>query len=1060
VTRDEHYIAEGQAHTNGCVRVFAAIGQPSGRRVIIKAAPREDPAAARLRDEYRIASRVRHAGVVRTRELRSEGDDVQLVLEDAQGEPILEWFAAHRAGPGTSGHVAEVFARLAVALATVHSEGVLHLDVSPGNVLVAPHGQPVLIDFGQAVDSDSASPAQGGGTPGYAAPELDRWEAPGEPSDWFSFGKLLQAALDLAPPLDPMADVELRALSSAMLTSEPAQRPVAREVIDRLGKLTASARRYRERLPFMGRRLELDELSRAFARTLQQRTPSLVCISGDAGYGKTRLVREFLRHRRDSATVLEHACLPDRKEDAWLFEGIASSLAAQLDQWNVGLRLEPGIAPVIAVFEPLRRFLEQTEGPARATATGFERIRAEMALLALLEKQFRPAPLILWLDDVQWAEDDALRDFVTALNQVTRGALMVVLSYRPHEQVRHALARARRTLELHLSPVDPSAATDLTDAALRAACVRALRDSQGIPFLAELAFNGDALGTLIHQLPVHARDVLSCLSLAGAMTYRELAAVLLDANLEDQLGTLQDQRLITRHVRDGHYEDVITTSHQLISEACIVATSPASRKALHDRIAGALMRLEPIDWIRIQHHTARGAALHPRRGWALAAARQARRGARHDVEVIVLRDLLAATSLGSARRRVVHRRIAIALGRCARATDAADEYRRAAADATRDDLRVCDLSDGALALLRAGQLDEAFAVFELANGTEARFSADLQTLFAEIQATLTRLHGMAFPEEGPHTVAPGSTGHRHLRTQLSIARGLLCCDMVRGTNFVIRCFADAVEALHLDIAAECGAVLLSGILQVMGPANEPLIPRVEQFVDRFLPAPSGLMTALRDYARGQSLLMVGQFAAARTPLQRAMDQIEAAGDERHSWERNSVLTCLLRCIEEAGEIEHVNRLATEHFRYSVATDDLWGQVLARGYLAVAARRMGELEEAEAYLDANAEVYSSRFYAMQATYDHRTRALIQLGRHHGSNAALASSAARKTAAAYGLTTNQLVRFDLLKLQKLTLSFVAQMRPSDEQARQELEDSERRLAEFKNRSGFLTPDVPET
>jgi serine/threonine-protein kinase len=62
---------------------------------------------------------------------------------------------------------------LASGLAHLHGRGVVHRDLSPGNVILTPAGDAVLIDFGQAFLADSgAAPSRGVvGTPGYVAPE-------------------------------------------------------------------------------------------------------------------------------------------------------------------------------------------------------------------------------------------------------------------------------------------------------------------------------------------------------------------------------------------------------------------------------------------------------------------------------------------------------------------------------------------------------------------------------------------------------------------------------------------------------------------------------------------------------------------------------------------------------------------------------------------------------------------------------------------------------------------------------------------------------------------------
>ncbi len=67
-----------------------------------------------------------------------------------------------------------VLCSAAEGLAHLHARGVVHRDVSPGNVIVCPDGHGVLIDFGHAArPQEDAAPSPGVlGTPGYVAPEV------------------------------------------------------------------------------------------------------------------------------------------------------------------------------------------------------------------------------------------------------------------------------------------------------------------------------------------------------------------------------------------------------------------------------------------------------------------------------------------------------------------------------------------------------------------------------------------------------------------------------------------------------------------------------------------------------------------------------------------------------------------------------------------------------------------------------------------------------------------------------------------------------------------------
>lgn len=147
--------------------------------------------------------------------------------------------------------------RLADALTAVHTAGVVHRDVKPGNVLLALDG-PRLIDFGIAHAAGATAltaPDAVIGTPGFLAPEQAQARAGevGPPSDVFSLGCVLAYTASGRRPFgtgyaagvlfrtvheEPdLADVpgELQALIGACLAKDPTSRPTAAEVAAALG---------------------------------------------------------------------------------------------------------------------------------------------------------------------------------------------------------------------------------------------------------------------------------------------------------------------------------------------------------------------------------------------------------------------------------------------------------------------------------------------------------------------------------------------------------------------------------------------------------------------------------------------------------------------------------------------------------------------------------------------------------------------------------------------------------------------------------------------------------
>ena len=234
--------------------VFQATRANLGDRVaalkVIRPGLLEDPAVqARFAREVEVLRRVRDVHI-------SEFLDADLTSEQA-------WLAtAFIDGPNLRDYVADngplpeqqwwALARgLAQALAVLEVHGVTHRDLKPANVILAAHG-PVLIDFGIAVPEDAASLTGTGlvtGSPAWLSPEQANMKPVTPASDIFSLGSLLAFAGTGRPPFGAGAHVamllaistrdpdtaglsqEQHRLLAAMMAKDPADRPVAREVL-------------------------------------------------------------------------------------------------------------------------------------------------------------------------------------------------------------------------------------------------------------------------------------------------------------------------------------------------------------------------------------------------------------------------------------------------------------------------------------------------------------------------------------------------------------------------------------------------------------------------------------------------------------------------------------------------------------------------------------------------------------------------------------------------------------------------------------------------------------
>src|SRR5262249_10209526 len=127
---------------------------------------------ARILREAQSAARLRHPAIVPIFEVGQEGEQFFIVYEFVPGPTLAATLRETQPGPAQA---AEWIARLAEALDYAHQQGIVHRDVKPANVMMDRDGQPLLADFGLALNTEAgATLTQEGdllGTPAYMSPE-------------------------------------------------------------------------------------------------------------------------------------------------------------------------------------------------------------------------------------------------------------------------------------------------------------------------------------------------------------------------------------------------------------------------------------------------------------------------------------------------------------------------------------------------------------------------------------------------------------------------------------------------------------------------------------------------------------------------------------------------------------------------------------------------------------------------------------------------------------------------------------------------------------------------
>jgi len=487
-SRGEYRIDTKLSSNAGPTVVFRGRDLESGESVAIKLPARVAPDAMdALRQEIASLRRLNHPGIVRIVDHGEREGMPWCATEFVSGSTLRELWDAPEALERDAAGLRQrlvLFQKLCLALAYMHEQGIVHRDLKPANVAVREHEwEPVVLDLGAGGRWNAREGREtiepGGtlvGTPEYLAPEQASGEYVDARADLYSLGCMMYQALVGAPPFTgsaaevitahlselpqppsahcPGVDGALERLILHLLEKKPAMRiGFAADVAKSLSEMTGvpiednAFSEYLYRPSFVGR-AEARRSVVALLAGARDRRGTCALVGGESGAGKTRFAQEMTREAGGfGLTVITGECAP--------FEGHAAGsqlsrqplaplrplLRAVRDACAAGgaavtARLLGGSAKVLAAYEPaigsVPGYGEQPNAvPLPPLA---ERERVLHALAEVTVRLANESPLLLVIDDLQWADDMTLAFLGVFRSQVTSRAAAVLLGcYRAEE---------------------------------------------------------------------------------------------------------------------------------------------------------------------------------------------------------------------------------------------------------------------------------------------------------------------------------------------------------------------------------------------------------------------------------------------------------------------------------------------------------------------------------------------------------------------------------------------------------------------------------------------------
>lgn len=441
----------------------------------------------RLLHEYKLLADLDIPHVVKAHALKNTELGITLELEHVGSSNLhilsSEVLAVKR--------VIEIALQMSTAVSALHDRDVSHRDINPSNVMYhRTSGQLWLIDFGLATNlaRESAEALPSGrleGTLGYLSPEqtgrmnrsVDRR------TDFYGLGATIYQLLTNRPPFairDPMAllhatvalqpthvceiraeiprvlgDLVMRLLNkdaeqryqsgaalvydlercAALLDDDGNIEPFELGVTDRRGTFLMPERLY-------GRELALTTIGHALDRSLAG-VRSVVGLPGKAGVGKTALSRELLPQLKGNGLLAVGVCNPVRRSPygpilevfravtTTVLAGSSQDLIVHRERYDAAVE---GHGSMLALLMPELSAIVGPLEPVPELPPSEVRERILRMLVRLLHAYHAPEhPLVVFLDDLQWADPGTIEVLDRFLESDVEGGPLMVLAWREDE---------------------------------------------------------------------------------------------------------------------------------------------------------------------------------------------------------------------------------------------------------------------------------------------------------------------------------------------------------------------------------------------------------------------------------------------------------------------------------------------------------------------------------------------------------------------------------------------------------------------------------------------------
>ena len=445
--------------------------------------------ASRLAHEYDVLKDLDHSGIPKVLDILYDGKTVTMVQEFIDGSDLKRLPFNRKI---SFAEVLAIAIQLSEILHYLHQKKIIHKDINTSNIMLAKNGVVKLIDFGISYNlysesNDVLKVDQIEGTLTYISPEqTGRTTYPVTQScDFYSFGILLYELLTGKPPFDSVDPLEvihfqlsrnpiplqkiipnlpdgLDKVVTKLMQKNPDERyhsasglksdlvTIQKHLVDKkpllhfIAGLNDASEQYKQSQKLYGREREVEELMGYYKN--QQRSKSmLVMVSGYSGVGKSALIKHIKFPIIQSKGTFLSGKFDQFKKDIPYYafieaiqeflKNLLSEPEEKMNYWRERILNVLGEnASLITEVVPLLSKIIGKQSQVAKLQPAQQESRFHMAVIDFIYAfSTSENPLVLFLDDLQWADLPSLNLVLRILQNPKQENILILGAYRENE---------------------------------------------------------------------------------------------------------------------------------------------------------------------------------------------------------------------------------------------------------------------------------------------------------------------------------------------------------------------------------------------------------------------------------------------------------------------------------------------------------------------------------------------------------------------------------------------------------------------------------------------------